>query len=368
MSEQVPSTGATSAGTAHHPVFHKFPPWEGIVPEGFAVNFLGVKQRLHYWKPNLDNPPQYPANRRVKAEYPPFDAQYFEWIAVLESVINAKNHFTMIELGAGLGLWTADAWAALKQFSGLPCSLVTVEAEPTHFKFMSQLFADNLIDPQSVCMIEAAVTKADGKVGFYFGTEQGSGEWDQYDQSIGGSHIVQAVSLRTLLKPLATVDLIHVDIQGLEYEVLEAAANELDEKVKRVYVETHKAHIERSLRSLFRRLGWDSVHDCPGWSTVQTEFGKIAFVGGGQTWLNPTFSNSPENEKAVLRQKLESSRHEGARLLAELQTREAEMNQAALMSTSLGWRLIERGRRLRDWIAPSGSRRRRMYEFVRRRI
>jgi FkbM family methyltransferase len=360
MSEQSRIAGSTS----HHPVFYKFPPWEGIVPEGFIENFLGVMQRSYYWQPHDDNPPQYPADRYVRTGYPPFDDQYFEWITVLESVVQATSHFTMVELGAGYGRWTANAWAALKQCSGLPHTLVAVEAEPTHFKWMAQHFADNVMDRKDLCLIEAAVTKADGTVGFHFGTEQWGGKRDWYGQSVGGSHLVKAMSLRTVLQPLTTVDLIHVDIQGVEHEVLEAADDELDAKVKRVHIGTHSRRNEDGLRSLFRRLGWESVRDFPGSSSVDTEFGEISFSDGVQTWLNPTFANRRKDEATILKQKLESSRREGARLWAELENLEEER----LMRRSLGWRLIERGRKLRNWMAPSGSQRRRMYEFISKRV
>ena len=54
----------------------------------------------------------------------------------------------MVELGAGWGRWLVDAWSVLKQIGKTDKGLllVGVEAEPTHFEWMKQHFADNGLD------------------------------------------------------------------------------------------------------------------------------------------------------------------------------------------------------------------------------
>ena len=87
------------------------------------------------WPPRLHD-------RHIAPEYPPFDDEYFEWIDLLEAVAGATNRFTMLELGAGFGRWTARAAAAAQQ-RNLEYTLVAVEAEPTHFDWMLQNLQDN---------------------------------------------------------------------------------------------------------------------------------------------------------------------------------------------------------------------------------
>lgn len=82
------------------------------------------------WRPQ-------PFDRNESPTYPPFDEEYFEWIDLLEAVAAAKDRFTMLELGAGFGRWTARAAAAAKQ-RDLSYSLIAVEAEPTHFDWMRE--------------------------------------------------------------------------------------------------------------------------------------------------------------------------------------------------------------------------------------
>jgi FkbM family methyltransferase len=355
---------ATEAQVAHHPIFNRFPRWEGYVPEGFIVNFLGVMNRAYYWQPHVDNPPPYPPDRHVKTDYPPFDSQYFEWIAVLEAVAAARDHFTMFELGAGYGYWTANAAAALKHVGQLPYTFVAVEAEPTHFKWMAQHFADNSLDPSDIRLIEAAVTSRDGKVGFHVGKDSRPGNADAFDQSIGGPHMVNAISLPTLLEPLPTVDLLHLDIQGAELKVLQAGARELDQKVKRVCVGTHSQSNDEGLYSLFARLGWQPLCVIPCLASSLTQWGTIFFMDGVQSWLNPVYSEPPPGELAVLQQKLEASRSEAERLFAELE----KAREVSLPPSSIGWKLFQRARSLRAGLAPNGTRRRKLLDRLLRRI
>jgi hypothetical protein len=79
----------------------------------------------------------------------------------------------MVVLGAGCGRWIVNAAAALNRLGNLTRTLIGVEAEPTHFQMMVQHVAANGLDPKTFHLIEAAVTRSDGKVGFLVGeTEQ----------------------------------------------------------------------------------------------------------------------------------------------------------------------------------------------------
>jgi FkbM family methyltransferase len=349
-------------------VFERFPCWQGPVPEGFVVDFLGVLTRAAYYEPYLKVSQGYPADRYVRTEYPPISEDYFEWADVLESVLVARDHFTMIELGAGWGRWVTKAAVALRSIGGLPSTCIAVEAEPSHFRFITEHLGDNGLDSKRFRLIEAAVARADGKIGFQVGTNLWEGTFDLYSQAIGGPQLVEAVSLRTLLAPLVSVDLIDLDVQGAELEVLEGAADELDQKVKRVHIGTHSRRVEEGLRSLFGRLGWKCRYDFPGSSTVEIQGKTTHFQDGIQTWLNPSFLASPANDVAVLQDKLRAARGEGARLWAELEKVRETLDRERLSRDSVAWRLMEKSRRLRDRVAPSGTHRRKLLEFVSKKI
>jgi len=57
--------------------------------------------------------------------------------------------------------------------------------------------------------------------------------------------------------------------------------------VRRVYIGTHNHEVEEGLRREMNGIGWQCVYDYPCLSTVETEFGSIAFDDGVQAWLNP---------------------------------------------------------------------------------
>jgi FkbM family methyltransferase len=353
----------------HPEVFGGFRRWEGTVPEGFIVNFLGVLTRVTYFEDYADEARKYPADRYVKTEYPAFEEEYFEWVDLLEAVVAAEDHFTMLELGAGFGRWTVNAAAALKHLGRSASTLILVEAEPTHFRWISQHLLDNGIDPATFRLVQAAVAGTDGRVGFYVGETHFGGPASWYGQRIGGSHAVDAVSLNTLLQPLQTVDLIDLDVQGAELEVLEAGAQAVDEKVKRVHIGTHSTQIEEGLRSLFGRLGWKCLHSFPCGKAVDTDWGTISFDDGVQSWLNPTYLSRPRNDLAILSEKLDASRREGARLWQELKSvRQEQQRVHTLDPGSVAWKVLARCGRARDRIAPPGTRRRKMFDFIAKRI
>lgn len=299
----------------HHELLMKVAPWSGYVSKGIEVDFLGVKTRSSYSTRIM--PVQ--SDGQSTSSLPPFDEEYLEWVDLFESIASAKACFTMIELGAGYGRWLVRAAFAVRWFGNIPCKLVGVEAEPTHFEWMKQHFSDNGIGLEDHKLVRAAVSRKDGGTWFIVGA---AGEWygqrsvlleDFWQfakQRLRKSpkkregerrntqtkeppmyHLqrVKAVSLRSLLRPLKQVDLIDLDVQGAELEVLTAASPDLEEKVKRVHIGTHNHEVESGLRSLFGGLGWRCRFDFPLQSTCETSWGAIRFDDGVQSWINPRF-------------------------------------------------------------------------------
>jgi len=314
-------TGTGEATVLHHNVFDEFGCQEGErTPEFPDVDFLGVRTRGYY-----PDGPCCSQGKRIVKDYPPFNEEYFEWIDLLESVKEARDKFVMIELGAGYGTWLVRAALAVQRYHRvLPFLLVGVEGEPTHFKWMRQHFHDNGLDPEEHRLFNAAVSDQDGKVLFTVGTPglwRGQyivnqfpkrfpkdfyrwlhvkllGTWRihkvERDYWTGKPYTIRAqareipaISLNTILSSLQTVDLIDLDVQGVEVQVIKAAREQLQAKVKRVHIGTHGRDIERRLRRLFGNLGWKKINDYPFKSDSPTPHGVIRFDDGVQSWLNP---------------------------------------------------------------------------------
>jgi FkbM family methyltransferase len=291
----------------HHPVFERFHRWNGEVEAGWSVNFLGVRTRDEFTAAMTGVVAS--ESRWVETDYPSFDEEYLEWVDVLEALLSAVGVFTMIELGAGWGRWLMNAAAAARQRDRLPIHLVGVEAEPTHFRWMQQHLRDNSVNAASLTLIEAAVAAEAGRVRFHVGEPSA---W--YGQAIDLSPPnpdprpsllkqlfdrrplrderaivdVRAITLPSIVQDLHRVDLIDIDVQGVEAEVLESAEDALT-KVKRMHVGTHSAENERRLRALFGRLSWENLNDYACGSEAETPWGHIRFQDGVQTWVNPAF-------------------------------------------------------------------------------
>lgn len=262
----------------HHPIFSKFKCFTGDVEAEYMADFLGVKTKLEYYTDT------HIESHVASTEYPPFSEEYFEWIDILASVILAKNSYTMIELGAGWGRWMSRAFMALKQIHPeMPCSLIGVEAEPTHFKWMVEHCAYNKMT--GINLINAAVDVEDGEVGFYTGKPS---EW--YGQCIGGETKVKAISLKSILDKLDLIDIIDLDVQNFEYKILSSVEDQL-EKVKKIHIGTHSVEVEKDLREMFTRLGWKCVNDYSLFTEHSTEYGVSKFNDGVQTWVNKLFVN-----------------------------------------------------------------------------
>jgi FkbM family methyltransferase len=255
----------------HHPVFARFANGAGPVP-----NWIGVSTRREFFSAELEF---------VALSYPPIDEQYLEWVDLLEAVTHATGAFTMLEVGAGYGRWTVNAAAAVRSYSGIPCRLVAVEGEPTHFRWLKQHCRDNGVGAK---LIHAAVDERPGRVDFAVGAAK---EW--YGQAIADgtwspqeTTRVRAVTLSSLLGRLDRVDLVHMDIQGAEAKVVEEAAALLD-RVTRFHIGTHGSAQEERLREVFAAAGWDSVNDYGAGTTSSTPWGPMTFQDGVQTWTNP---------------------------------------------------------------------------------
>jgi len=298
----------------HHEVFSRMAPFSGEVPADYGIDFLGTKTHRRV-RAGLYT---YPDGTRVETSYPSFDEEYFEWIDLLESIVAAKQSYTMIDLGAGYGRWAVRAAYALKQYAPeLPYRLIAVEAEPAVFRWMAQHFEDNGIDAGRHSLIHGAVSEVPGEVLFYIGGPRG-GPYDRspddwYGQSLtkdydvsGGyeddgeycgfkvrrhrsewrSISIPGVSLGGLLKDLERVDLIDMDIEGQELPSIASTIKTLDAKVKRLHIGTHGKEIEQELRQLLSAHGWDCLADYSVFSTSETPWGPISFENGVQSWVN----------------------------------------------------------------------------------
>lgn len=236
----------------------------------------------------------------------------FEWLDICESIDCANNNYTFVELGAGYARWSVIAFYIASKLKALSTKLVIVEAEPTHYEWVLENLETNNIVIEEHDLYNGAVGIDEKRVLFEVGFP---GKW--YGQSVVRDHLftkvwrkldtwyrrnikniskgiyepelsfVKSYTLNTMLSKIDYVDLIHMDIQGKEFDVLNVSTKTLNDKVKRLHIGTHSVKIEDSLRKLMSENGWNCLRDYTCNSLNETPFGEIMFGDGIQTWVNP---------------------------------------------------------------------------------
>ena len=233
--------------------------------------------------------------------------ELFHWIALIESALAATDSFTMFELGAGYGRWTARAARLLRVHRpDLRPSLIAVEAEPTHFQFLKEHLAANQIDRSTYTLVSAPVTgKAGETVHFTVGhpsESYGQTVLPAKDAAFGNWPEATVVELRStstseLLRNRTSVDLIHMDIQGTEMQCVECSIEALSRKVRRLLIATHNDDIHERILHVMRGARW---HLEAGYSPLRrhhTEFGEIAFNDGIEYWTNRRLDQSSARDR-----------------------------------------------------------------------
>src|SRR5690348_16214199 len=110
-------------------VFDEIAPWEGRIPKGFIVDFLGTLTSKDFlvWGHN----PAYADGELMRVAPPkigdPGSDFWFEVVDWLVAVRRARGRFVMITLGALFGYQAVACCRALQRLNPMPYQLVAVE-------------------------------------------------------------------------------------------------------------------------------------------------------------------------------------------------------------------------------------------------
>jgi FkbM family methyltransferase len=284
-------------------VFSRFRKYEGTGRPRFITNFLGGLTDITFL--NLGD-----AYSGIVEDYPipgNFHGETLEWIGTLRSVLDAKDTFTMLELGAGWAPWCVIGYLAAKQVEIAKINLLAVEGDRGHIDFIRQTFAANGISSSIGRIIHGVAGTTDGDALFPKATDAsrvygGTAAYSETEQTAGvfadfvasQSSLVEQVeklpcfSLATLMRDYDQVDLIHCDIQGAEANLFADTIEMVSTKVKRVVIGTHSFEIDRCLGSLFSKHGWDleGINVC---DMIEDGERLVVALDGVQVWKNTRF-------------------------------------------------------------------------------
>lgn len=315
----------------YQPLLDALQPWEGVVPEGYRVDFLGTLTDAHFGTMYaFDYTP--PDGGYRSTELPRFNGENGEWwfeaINWLEAAREARDRFVMITLGAFYGAQAVGAHRALQIVNPLPCKLVAVEPVPENYLWLRKHFYDNGIDPDAHWLINTAISDRNEPIFFPVGgagstancmsTDQAKEREDLADRLIregkadaalrsllrsnttgilkelvpgqgvnGEIKLISAVTLRDLLSAFEMIDYLEADIQQSEVRVFPPFMELLRRKVRRIHIGTHGADNHEMLHQLFERNGWQIVFSYPPDGKYKSELGAFELSDGVLTVRNP---------------------------------------------------------------------------------
>lgn len=300
----------------HHKVFETFGPQKIDCPEGHTASYLG-----HLWPVKFGlaaTPGQY------RSPIPSVNEEYFEFVDVFESVIDADDTYTVMEWGAGFGRWTGLAIGAARLRGIKTIRAALCEAEPVHASWIREYMASLRVPEADYKLFEVAMAGSSGEVLFITGQPQGSNPTDWYGQAIGGFDPsafhpngetyhgypvveeergwqgihVPLVPASEILQDYDFIDLIDMDIQGAEADAVEECVELLNTRVRRMHIGTHSREIEVRLRKVLLDNGWILIRDLQCLGSTDTPFGAVECGDGVQSWFNPRFP--PKNWRKQL--------------------------------------------------------------------
>lgn len=293
----------------------------------FFVDWMGVRTRI----PMLPWAPPELAGTTSDALPIPDDgyrSEDFEYVALARAIRDVTDRpLRMIEIGAGWAPWAVGALVAARH-RGLPAVGVAVEADARKCDWALQHARDNGFEAvlvegkprqlgkrlrqamekwragtQLLIVVHAAAWHESTTVEFPKAPidDMGTAVWTfpGTDVDYRGAHLahsdIPAISMHELLEAVRTpsdapLDLLHVDVQGVEFELLEKTAGVIQDNTRIMAVGTHNRLSEGQLQYFFLERGWGLLIDKPckaHFTMTHPTLSGFTEQDGMQLWENP---------------------------------------------------------------------------------
>ena len=240
-----------------------------------------------------------------------------EYVALAAALNSAHETFRIIEIGAGWAPW-AVAGIVQARRRGLSAMGLAVEADSQRSQWAMQHAADNGVraelitgTPEEIaqCLrepadeVELRVIQA---AGWHTSTTLQFPELDEGD--MGGavwtlpgtdvdyrgahlSHIdVPTAAIADLLETSGLTDLLHIDVQGVEFDLVQPASDVIQQKVRLMAIGTTDRLTEGRLQDHFLTRGWGLAIDEPCkavFTMTHPTLAGFTVQDGTQLWENP---------------------------------------------------------------------------------
>jgi hypothetical protein len=231
-----------------------------------------------------------------------------EWIAGLRGVELSGEDFVAVELGAGWGAWMAILSRAARIRGAKRTLAIGCEADELHCRMVREHLAANGFSPRDYRLFEGAIGPRRGVAVFPM-CEDSRLDWglrpvfcrtereaaaliadpathaDYRGFQFKGFRRVSCYTLADIMDGLSHVDVMHIDIQGGEFELVEQNLALLQHRVAYLAIGTHGRTIEGQLIAALTDAGWLLEVEEP----CSFDIGQAGYppqVDGMQGWRN----------------------------------------------------------------------------------
>jgi hypothetical protein len=243
-----------------------------------------------------------------------------EYAALARAISTATGTFRIIEVGAGWAPWVV-AGVHLAKKRGLEAFGIAVEADATKCSWAMQHAIDNGVTPQFITGSPNEIAQqisepheADllvvNAAGWHTTTtlqfpeipdeDMGGAIWTLpgTDVDYRGAHLahrdVPAIAISEIVNAArrgdSLIDLLHIDVQGVEFDLLEPSAGAVQDCTRLMAVGTHSRLAEGLLQQFFLSRGWGLLIDSPckaHFTMTHPTLSGFTVQDGNQLWENP---------------------------------------------------------------------------------
>jgi len=265
----------------------------------FLVDWAGIRTRV----PMLPwAPPEFAGTYAPSLPIPTdgYRSEAEEYVGLALSLVSDRPTYRVVEVGAGWAPWAVMGVRCARRLGKRPTGLA-VEADPMKAAWARQHAIDNGVD-DAVTVLELACWHTDTTVRFPRVDAQdmggavnpGTGSMD--NRGAHFEHIeVQTVTLDDLLDLDEPTDLLHVDLQGMELEIILPALELIERTVRFLAVGTHNRYVEGMLQHTLLQREWALLMETPSTSVydgVKPTLTGFTVQDGNQFYANSRFRDA----------------------------------------------------------------------------
>ena len=225
-----------------------------------------------------------------------------EYVGLAIALAGAQETFTVVEVGAGWAPW-AVMGAVCARRAGKKPRCIAVEADPTKADWAAQHARDNDLSEDEFRLVRAACWHSEGTLRFPLldADDMGGAVTDQSEVTMDyrGAHFphvdVPAVSLFSLIDDPIPTDLLHIDLQGMELEVLLPTLDAIEQHVRFLAVGTHDRYVEGTLQHTLLAREWALLMESPStaiFDGVKPTLAGFTVQDGNQFYANSRFRDA----------------------------------------------------------------------------